>query len=724
MRQIILISFFSLLTLSSYSQSIITGTVKDTKGELLIGVNIFLEGTYDGSTSDIDGKYTFTTDESGTLSLVASFIGYEEQKFNVDLNSSPIQQNFVLKEKFNEIKAVTITAGSFAAGDTKKATVLSSLEVVTTAGASGDISGAMQTLPGTTSNGEDGRLFVRGGTGEETQTYINGTIVQVPYSPSPPNTAVRGKFDPFMFSGILFSTGGYSAEYGQALSAALVLNTKEKAIEDLLDISIATIFGGLGGVKKFDKGSIRADIGYTNLAPYMKVAKQNLNWIKPFEGADGSLSIRRETKGNGLLKFYTSYNFGTFTLNSNEINSPTGTTKYDLTNNSFYTNLAWKGAVSEKWALMIGGSYTHDEQDIYIEADKLDKDLDGVHGKLVLKNQITEKINLKIGAGLMTKEVSQNYKNVAQDTTFAQGFKEVKPISFIESKIHATNELAFSIGVRAENSQLLNQATIAPRISAAYRLNEKNQISFAWGHFYQDPLDDYLMYSNKIKEEKADHYILNYQLKSKGRLLRAETYFKKYDQLVKITNSPEFYLEDSYDNSGHGYAYGLDLFYKDTKTIKNGTYWISYSFLETKRDFRDYPQEAIPNFAAKHNTSIVYKHWFPELKTMLSGTFKYGSPRRYNNPNKQEFNNESAKPYQSLDMSISYLYRQNIIFFASSTNVLGYKNVFGYEYSNTPDENGFFQRQEIRPSAKQFFFIGCFITLTKKGTANQLDSLD
>ncbi len=725
MRQsFIFILFLSLANFSFAQITKISGTVKDTHGEAIIGVNIYLENTYDGATSDVEGNFAFETEEKGTFLLVASFVGYEEQKIEVTLAGIPIQKDFVLKEKYNEIKAVTITAGAFSAGDTKKATVLSSLEVVTTAGASGDITGAMQTLPGTTSNGEDGRLFVRGGSGEETQTFINGTMVQAPYSPAPPNTAVRGKFNPFLFQGILFSTGGYSAEYGQALSAALILDTKDKAFEDLLNISAATIFGGLGGSKVYKKGSVSADLSYTNLGPYMSLAKQNLDWIHPYEGLNGSLSIARDTKKDGLLKVYSSYSSGNFALNSDEINSPTGRVKYDLDNQSFFTNLSWKGLLSDSWSMHLGGAYTADNQQIFIDENQLDKKLEGTHTKMVFTHHFTEKVNLKLGAELLTKNIFENYTDNSLGEEFISKFDETKTASFAESQIHLTNRFAFSLGLRAEHSDLLKQNTLAPRISTAYKINENNQISFAFGQFYQDPLDDYLKFSHKLNEEKAEHYIVNYQFKVKGRLVRAETYYKKYDRLAKLNNPNEFYLENAYDNSGSGYAYGLDLFYKDSKTIKNGTYWISYSYLDTKRNFRDYPQEAIPSFAAKHNLSVVYKHWIPKWKTLASGTFTYSSPRRFNNPNTAEFNSELGKANQSLNLSISYLYRQNVIFYTSMTNVLGYKNVYGYQYKNTPNEFGQFDRQEIQPASDRFFFLGCFITLTKKGTANQLDSLD
>ena len=128
-----------------------------------------------------------------------------------------------LRDDVNSLDTVTISAGSFSAGDNSKISVLKPLDIVTTASALGDFVGALQTLPGTTTVAEDGRLFVRGGDAGETQIFIDGIRVFTPYSPTTNNVPTRGRYSPFLFDGITFSTGGYSAEYGQALSWAAVL---------------------------------------------------------------------------------------------------------------------------------------------------------------------------------------------------------------------------------------------------------------------------------------------------------------------------------------------------------------------------------------------------------------------------------------------------------------------------------------------------------------------
>lgn len=137
------------------------------------------------------------------------------------------------------------------------------------------------------------------------------------------------------------------------------------------------------------------------------------------------------------------------------------------------------------------------------------------------------------------------------------------------------------------------------------------------------------LYTDQLKPERADHYIFSFQSSANKRTIRVELYYK---DLVKL-NGGEFYLASSYNNNGSGYAKGLDLLWRDKKTIKNGDYWVSYSYLDTKRNYRTFPEEAVPNFASKHNLSGVYKHWFGALRSLAGANVRYSSPRVYNDPN-------------------------------------------------------------------------------------------
>ena len=72
-----------LVSISLIGQGEISGTVIDDSGEPLIGANIIVKGTTDGTVSDFDGSYSFTTSQSFPLVLVFSFTGYNNLEVDV-----------------------------------------------------------------------------------------------------------------------------------------------------------------------------------------------------------------------------------------------------------------------------------------------------------------------------------------------------------------------------------------------------------------------------------------------------------------------------------------------------------------------------------------------------------------------------------------------------------------------------------------------------------------
>ena len=244
----LLIALLTLFYLSTFAQSTISGKIIDQQGLPVIGANVYLQGTYDGTATSDEGHFTFETDAKGTQTLIASSISFETYSKSADvINFKNI--TIKLKDDINTLDAVTVNAGTFNAGDNAKVTALKPLDIVTTAGALGDFVGALQTLPGTSNVAEDGRLFVRGGDADETQIFVDGMRVFTPYSPSANNIPTRGRLSPFLFKGITFSTGGYSAEYGQALSSVLLLNSVNEPQEEKTDISIMSVGLGLGNTQ-------------------------------------------------------------------------------------------------------------------------------------------------------------------------------------------------------------------------------------------------------------------------------------------------------------------------------------------------------------------------------------------------------------------------------------------------------------------------------------------
>jgi len=703
-----------------FAQQTVTGKVTDTKNKPIEGANIYLEGTYDGASSDANGNFSFETTEKGLQTLVVSMLSFEPHYEAGDVSYFK-NLDVKLMESINSLTGVTLTAGTFEAGDNSKVSVLKPLDIVTTAGAAGDFVAALQTLPGTTTVNEDGRLFVRGGTAGETQVFIDGLRVFQPFNATANNMPTRGRFSPFLFKGISFSTGGYSAEYGQALSSVLLLNTTDVPVQEKTDISIMSVGGGLGHTTIWGDQSLSINTSYLNLAPYETLipSTQGVRWNSPYESLSGEAVFR--SKGEkSMLKLYTGFNHANLDIEQEDINFD-DYVQFRLKNNNLYFNSSYKYFFNNDWSLTSGASIAWDTNDIGIQEDKVDTKETSSHVKVKARKNFSNRFDLSFGAEHFHSNYNETYTDL-DDNQFKSDYKDGLWAAFAESDIFLSNKFAIKLGVRATQSNLLDEFKISPRVSLAYKPAEDGQFSFAYGDFYQRPITEVVKFGQNLEMEKASHYILNYQYVKNGKTFRTELYYKDYDLLVKYdTDMPQF--NSNYTNLGSGYAKGVDVFWRDSKSIENLDYWASYSYLDTERDFRNFPEKATPNFAPKHNLSLVTKYWVDKLRSQVGFSYSYGSGRPYNNPNTPDFMMEKTRSYNNLSFNWAYLLDKQKILYFSVSNLLSFNNVSNYQYADTPDINGVYNRRAITPPADSFFFVGFFWTISSDGKSNQLDNL-
>ncbi|MGB6269575.1 MAG: TonB-dependent receptor, partial [Olleya sp.] len=571
----------------------------------------------------------------------------------------------------------------------------------------------------TTTVSEDGRLFVRGGEAEETQIFIDGIRVFTPYTPTTNNIPTRGRYSPFLFDGITFSTGGYSAEYGQALSSVLELNTINQPDQEKTDIGIMSVGGSLGNTQIWGKNSLSINASYINLAPYLAIFDDRNDWKKPFEGTSGEAVFRHKTD-NGLLKLYSAFDTTNFDLVQEDINLDNGL-PFALNNKNLYFNGTYREVLGTNWTISGGLSYTYAKRKVNVFDSRIHTTENSVHAKVKLKHRFSNRFKLNFGVEQFTTQFDETYNDqFVNDVDY--GFNNNITGAFTEADIFFSKNVALKAGLRAEYSQLFDQINVSPRASLAYKTGSKSQLSLAYGSFFQQPNSDILKFNQNLQAQQAEHFILNYQFNADGKIFRAETYYKKYSDLVKY-DSDFSSFDTNYDNSGSGFAKGLDLFWRDNKSIKNVDYWVSYSLLDTKRDYRNYPTAAQPNFANTHNLSIVGKYWIEDWKSQVGLSYGFASGRTYTDPNQSGFLNQKTKNFNSLSLNWAYLLSPQKILYFSVNNALGFKNINGYQYADTPDLNGQFNRRALRPAADQFFFVGFFWTISEKGTDNQLDNL-
>jgi vitamin B12 transporter len=734
MRSTITLILFLTLTFPAFSQVIISGKLKDNKGRPLPGATVSLKDSYDGGLVDSLGNYKFTTTEKGEHLLVASYMGYKSFEEKIVIGTEPISRDISLKEEMSELKAVTVISGSFAAGDTKRAaTVLNSIDVATVGGGNADITAALRTLPGAQQVGEQEGLFVRGGAGYETKQFIDGTLVNNPYGTSVPDIATRGRFSPFLFKGTVFSTGGYSALYGQALSSALILESIDLPERSQANLSLSPIILGAGfqELGKNNKYSWGINYNYVNLVAYFNLVKQTPDYFKMPVFHSGDANFRFRTRSGGMVKYYSTWSKSTLGLRREDIDSADMKNAFALDNINWYNNLSWRENLGNGWKMNLGAGYSTNLDDISQQLQDKDnvqrffpdrpwassknfavknrQDLAQV--KAVFDKRLFGISTLRFGSEYMYFYNTSKFNN--QESTLKEKFYSI----FAETDIYVTNDLAAKIGGRFERSSIIDRSNIAPRISLAYKVGTGAQVSAAYGIFYQKPENQQLIFTQNLDYTKATHYILTYQKSTNDRIFRAETYYKKYADLVKTVPVTASY--GTYNNDGTGYAKGIEFFWRDKKSIKNFDYWISYSYLDTKRDYLNYPDLLRPNFAATHTASFVMKRFFIDMKTGFNFTYSYATGRPYynfvynNTGNKYSIADQGkTKEFHNLGFSMNYVPsigktnpKVYWVLVASITNVLGYEPVYGYNYSY----NGM-NKQPISNTAPRFYFIGAFFS--------------
>lgn len=710
------ILLFTAFSVVLHSQITISGKIS-FKNKGVKDISVTLKDTYDGATTDENGHYSFQTSEKGNQVLVFTNPKFVEVEKPILIENQNITINSELKEQISEIDAVVISAGSIEASDKKRATaLLTPIDIYTTAGADGQISSALNYLPGVQKVGESEGLFVRGGTGSETKIFMDGSLINNYFSNSVPGIAGRDRFNTSLFKGNVFSSGGYSALYGQALSGVLILESVDLPDTSSFDFGISPIFAS-GSFQKLSKDktySFGTSLSYFNLGLVQQIFKYNTDFSKPAQGFGGDANFRIKTKSGGMFKYYGSFDTNQMAVKSTSLEPEYDQTKVDLNSANMYHNLSFKQKFG-KYLLNAGTSYSYNDAKLNFATLKNDVEtpqtaFNNKDNYLNFKTVLERKIN-KISAIRGGVELN----NAHETNNFNKNYTDLLSSVFAETDLGFSNNLSAKVGVRAENSSYLDKTNVAPRFALAYRLSKDWTSSFAYGIFYQNPESKYLNSNTPLTFQKAEHYILQVQKSSEGRSFRFEAFYKDYQKLVKTFGDQ--YLQTAINNNGNGIAKGAEIFWRDKKTFKNIDYWVSYSFLDTKRDFMNYPISLVPSFAAKHTLSIVAKKFVTDWKTGFNLSYTYASGRPYYDIVSQNGTNilrheGTLKDYSGLNFSVNYLpnlgkkdAKAFTVLVLSVSNILGNKNVYGYNFS----KDGM-RSSAVVPPVNTFVFIGAFIS--------------
>lgn len=703
----------------------ISGKVTGEENTPLNGANVVIEGTIDGATTDSTGYYEFETSKTGLQNLLFTYLEYNEKRQTITIEAGkPIELNIKLKKSEVETEEIIITASSYTSGQQSQVTI-TPLEIVRIPGSDGDLFRAITTFPGSNQVDEGSRITVRGGDANEVLTILDQASLYNPFIFDDDfNTSSYTTINPWGLKGINFSSGGFSAKYGNVLSAVLDLKTYEtpQGTGAFAWLGLANI--GLSGVylSKNKNFGATVDIGQTILEPYFKIngyLTERYDPIPLARGIGGSLSYKPSTSSN--IKFVFDYSQDKIGVRNT---GPSYDGFFNSGSKTVFSNIKYSAGLGSKIYMSMGLSYSNHKDDILYGI--LDTKTNQMYSKyrLDFTYQLSKKVDINTGGEYEYNEdtfdgrvpqLSYNIRTEAPYFDLNNLSHTGRVGGYVEAQIKPFKTFFTIAGLRTDYHTLSKKTVADPRLSLGWKFSKNNIVRGALGIYHQFPNLEYYAQSENfnLKPEEATHYILGYEynLNEGLFLFRVEGYYKDYRDLV-IRDPNNFF----YTSGGKGIAKGVDVFIKSSVTNKY-TSWISYAYTDSKRKQYDAVNETSANYDITHNLTFVASYNITDaIVTGLTYRVSTGKPytpitggifdSTYNlyQPVYAGTNSGRFPAYHRLDINFQYifsLFGRFAVAVFQINNLLNNKNLYDYTYNADYTE-----RKEIITTNKRQFYMG------------------
>lgn len=710
--------------LAGQEASRVVGSVRGPAREAVGGANVFLLETLEGALTDSGGVFGFESTARGPVTLVVQRFGYLEirRAIRVPL-ASPV--SIVMKLAPVALEPILVEAGSYRLGSLPDV-ILSDLDVVRTPGAAADPFRAIQTFPGLQNVGEGAGLFVRGGDLSETRVILDGATVISPFRLDTDRTVSFGRFDPFQLQGTYFSAGGFSAEYGDALSAVADLRSVGKPTRSELNLGASV--AGVSGRMTLDAaessgGWVTASRSDTDFLMRLNGRRSEFDQVPESTDLSGVAEWSYRDSGNmKVFGLYQTDRVGVLIDDPGHSGTYRSDGRGDLLAVSGFDAF---GALGVKWSVASSGSR---------------KDEDFGAFRLEREDRLTQsraKIDIHAGRGMAlaggaefesrSADIAGSVPAGAHDsapgaptTVFGSRQTGSRWGGFGEIELQPWHALRFVVGARADRSSFTDRVTADPRVSVSWRPAANLTLTGAWGVFHQisDPLFfEPTLGDPSLPAMSARHLIGGIAYDDGERLVRVEAYRKRYGSLASQTR------DHIVRGGGTGEAAGFDVFLKGDVPFLGLTGRAAYSFIDSERTDPDSGEPAPSPFDATHTLNIVLTRGLTEwLEVGAAWRAATGIPftpieRAVFEPGRDVWEpvygapmSERLPDYARFDLSASLLrsfWRDNLtVFYVSVMNVFDRRNVSEYRHNHD-----YTNRSPLRSPFNRTVYFGATTTL-------------
>ena len=236
--QYILLIIFICSSFIANAKVTIHGKISNSENQPLEFVSIRIDGTTIGTMSGLEGDYSLSTAAQDTIKIIYSCVGFKETSKQLINAQGDITLNVRMTENSQVLNEVNITEYRKQTGGMQK--IDANAFKLSPDVSGGSIEAMLTTMAGVNSSNEmSSQYSVRGGTYDENSVYINGIEIYRPQLISSGQQEGLSIINPDLVSEINFSTGGFSAEYGDKMSSALDITYKEpESMEGALSLSL------------------------------------------------------------------------------------------------------------------------------------------------------------------------------------------------------------------------------------------------------------------------------------------------------------------------------------------------------------------------------------------------------------------------------------------------------------------------------------------------------
>lgn len=536
------------------------------------------------------------------------------------------------------------------------------------------------------------------------------------------NESSYSTINPWGLRGINFSSGGFSAKFGNVLSSVLDLKSYNMPQGTGMFAWVGLANASLAGVYLSNDGNFGATFsgGKLFLEPYFFVNGENSEYspIPQSNVFGGTLS--QKLGDRGFIKFYGNYSDDKIGIRNI---SPSYDGFFNSKSKSYFSNLKLSISPSTSTLLDAGLSFSLYERDQNYGILNINSEDIYSKFRIDFKKQVSDNIDINTGAEYeynstnfsgAVPENSYNLRLNAPSLYFDTNEKTSRVGGYVESEIRVTDNFFVIPGIRSDYHTLSKEVSFDPRISMGYKISKNNVLRGAFGIYHQYPNinDYYRTIDNGLNPESAMHYILGYEFNEDGKIIfRVESYYKDYKILVLLDTND--YL---YKSSGNGTAKGIDVFLK-VKIDNKFTGWISYAYTDSKRKQYEAHSETSADYDITHNVSVVASYnIFDDLTAGATYKISTGKPftpvvGSYYEPVQNlyvpiyaEINSDRFPKYQRVDLNLQHIFSllgRFAVVAVAVNNIFNQKNLYDYTYNFD-----YTLRKEIISNNRRSFYVG------------------